>query len=168
MGLVGQILGFLAVLIFAVSYQIKSPKKLLVAQTLGTSTLVIHYLMIGALSGFALNFVCVIRNLVYYNKDKKIFSYKFYPYLLALLVGAVGVLSWQGPVSLIIIIALMINTVCLSSNDTQFLRKSVVLTCSMLAIYNVFVNSYGGILNELLSVFSSILGLYRHRKNKTP
>ena len=168
MKLIGQILGFAAVLIFAVSYQIKNSKKLLIAQTLGTTTLVIHYLMIGAFSGFALNIVCVIRNLVYYNKDKKIFSYKFYPWLLALLVGMVGILSWQGPVSLIIIIGLMINTVCLSSSDTQFLRKSVVLTCTMLAIYNVLVNSYGGTVNELISVFSAAVGLYRHRKNKTP
>ena len=167
MKLAGQILGFVAVLIFALSYQIKNPKKLLLIQTVGTTTLLIHYLMIGALSGFALNIICVIRNLIYYNKDKKIFSYKFYPYLLALVVGVVGVFSWQGPASLLIIFALMINTVCLSVNDTQFLRKSVVLTCSMLTLYNFFVHSYGGMINESISVVSSIIGLYRH-KNRTP
>lgn len=163
--LIGQIIGIFAVIIFFVSYQTKDSKKLLFLQTAGTTALVIHYFFIGATSGFALNVVCIIRNVVYYNKNKAFLSNKFIPYLLALLVGVMGAFSWQGPISLIIIAALMINTVCLSSSNTQFLRKSVVLTCSMLVIYNVCVKSYGGILNESISVISSLIGIYRYRKN---
>ncbi len=160
--IIGQILGIVAVIVFFISYQTKNPRKLLIMQTAGTGILVIHYLLIGATSGFALNMVCILRNIIYYNRN--IFSNKLIPYLLAVIVGTMGALSWEGPVSLIIVTALMINTVCLSSSDTQFLRKSVVLTCSMLLVYNICVVSYGGMLNELISVISSIIGLYRYRK----
>lgn len=163
--LLGQILGIFSFIIFFISYQAKNSKKLLILQTVGTSTLVIHYFLIGADSGFALNIVCIVRNILYYNKNKGFLACRFIPYLLALAVGFVGALSWEGPISLIIIIALMVNTVCLSVSNTQFLRKSVVLTCSMLIVYNVCVKSYGGILNESISVISSLIGLYRYRKS---
>ncbi len=162
---IGQLIGIVSVILTFISYQAKNSKKLLVLQTVSTTGFIIHYLLIGAASGFLLNIVCVIRNLIYYFKNVKIFSYSFYPYLLALVLAVLGAMSWQGPVSLLIIVALMINTVCLSSSDTQFLRKSVLLTCSMILLYNFFVRSYGGMINEAIAIVSSAIGIYRYRKS---
>ncbi len=162
--IIGQIIGIVAVILTFISYQTKESKKLLTIQTFSTAAFIIHYFLIGASSGFLLNIVCVIRNLIYYFKNVKLFSYPFYPYLLAAVLALLGVMSWQGPISLLIITALMINTVCLSIDDTQFLRKSVILTCSMILVYNIFVRSYGGMINESIAIISSAIGIYRYRK----
>ena len=77
-----------------------------------------------------------------------------------------GVLSWQGAMSLLIIIPLMVNTVFLSLGIPQLLRKSVIFTSSFVLLYNVFVFSIGGILNEAVSIISSIIGIIRFRKAK--
>jgi len=37
-----------------------------------------------------LNIVCVVRNLIFINRDKKIFSYRFYPYLLMVIIGSLS------------------------------------------------------------------------------
>lgn len=163
--LIGQILGFAAAFLMFLSYQTKAPKKLLMIQNAGVCCIILHYLLIGAMSGFLLNIVCLIRNTVYYNSKRiKLFSHAACPYVLALLVGAAGAMSWQGAVSLLIIVALMINTVFMSFNNNQVLRISVIFTCIMILTYNFFVGSYGGMLNEGISIVSAIIGIYRYRK----
>lgn len=161
---IGQVLGFLAPILMFVSYQTKSPKKLLMIQNAGVVSIIIHYLLIGASSGFLLNVACLIRNFVYYYNNVKLFKHPFCPYVLALLIGGLGALSWQGPVSLLIILALMANTVFMSLNNNQILRISVIFTCSMILTYNFFVHSYAGMLNEGISMVSAIIGIYRYRK----
>ena len=76
-----------------------------------------------------------------------------------------GALSWQAWYSLLLIVALVINTIVLSYGKPQMLRKSIILTSSMILAYNCFVFSLGGIANEGLSVVSSIIGIIRFRQN---
>lgn len=162
----GQILGIFGSALTVLSYQCKTPRMLLLLQTVSTALFVCNYWLIGASSGVLLNIVCIGRNLIYYNKDKKIFSYPFYPYLLAVILVVCCAFSWQGPVSLLITAALAVNTVFLSFGRQNLLRISIVFTCSLILLYNVFVFSPGGILNESFAIASSVVGLWRYRKEK--
>lgn len=160
----GQIASIIAVIFSFLSYQAKTPKKLLFLHTSSIVALLIGYFLIGATSGGVLNVICLLRNIVYYNRSKKPFSHPCVPYVFAALLAIFGAFSWQGPISLCIIIALMINTVALSLGDNQKLRKSILLTSTLVLIYNIFVFSIGGILNESVVLASAIIGLVRFRK----
>lgn len=164
--IVGQALGVVAVLLFTISYQAQSAKRLLLIQTTATAIMSLHYLLIGATSGLFLNIIGILRNLVYYHKEKRIFSHKVIPYILALIVAIIGAFSWQGYYSLFIIAGLAINTVCLSFPDVQKLRVSVLITCPLIFVYNVFVLSLGGMVNEAISFFSALVGIIRYCKRK--
>lgn len=165
--LTGQIIGWIAAILTFASYQCKEHRTLLMVQTIATLSMSASYFFLGAMSGMLLNVICIIRNLVIYKRNTKFFSYAFWPYLLALLMGLGGASSWQGPMSLMIIVALMVNTLFLFSPDVQQLRKSILLTSSMIMIYNIFYQVWGGVANELIAISSSIIGLYRFRnKNK--
>ena len=67
---IGHILGFISVGLFFYSYQCTEKRKLMVIQTVATALSCVQYLLIGAFSGFALNIVCIIRNLAFYYRDK--------------------------------------------------------------------------------------------------
>lgn len=166
MQILGQAIGIIGFTLTFCSYQCKTAKKLLLLQTISTLLFILHYYLIDAASGMLLNIVCIARNVVYYYKDKRVFSYPFYPYLFAALIAGCCVLSWQGPVSLLITVALVINTVFLSFGRQNLLRASVVFTCSLILIYNVFMFSVGGILNEGIAILSSAVGLWRYRREK--
>lgn len=166
MVIAGQILGWLAALLTFLSYQCKDHKKLIVVQTLSTLSICISYLFLNAWSGMLLNFVCLIRNFIIYRKDIKVFSYSFWPYVLAGVMGIMGAVSWQGPMSLLIIIALAVNTVFLYFPNVQNLRKSILLTSTLILIYNVYFNVWGGVVNEMIAITSSIIGLYRYKSIK--
>lgn len=156
-------MGWVAALLNFISYQFKDHKKLLIIQILGCISICISYLFLGATSGLLLNVVCIIRNLIFFNKEHKIFSYSFWPYLLAALMGAVGALSWQGYMSLFIIVALVLNTLFLSDSNVQTLRKSILFTSTLVLIYNFYFTVWGGVFNEFITISSAAIGLYRYR-----
>ena len=166
MTILGQILGWTAALLTFLSYQCKEHKKLLAIQTLSTLSICLSYLLLHAQSGKILNIICILRNFIIYRKDIKFFSYPFWPYLLAIIMGITGVSSWQGPISLLIITALMINTLFLYFPNVQNLRKSILLTSTMIAIYNIYYTVWGGVVNELIAISSAVIGLYRYRAKR--
>ena len=166
MELTGQILGWLAALLTFASYQCKEHKKLIVVQTLSTSSICISYLFLGAYSGMLMNAVCVLRNFIIYKKNVKIFSYSFWPYVLATVMGLMGIFSWQGYMSLLIVVALIVNTIFIYFPNVQNLRKSIVITATMIVIYDVYYAIWGGVVNELIGIISAVIGIYRYRKTE--
>lgn len=89
----GQIIGFVAVVLGFVSFQMRTQKQLLVVQTATTIAFCIHYYLIGATSGLMLNLLGIARNLAYYHKDRPLFSGRKCPVFLAVVMGVVGLLS---------------------------------------------------------------------------
>ena len=164
--IIGQAFGILATAITFTSYQLNSKKSILITQTVATLCTCICYFLLGAKEGFALNVVCIVRNITFYFLNIK----QGYTVAIASLFSAVmiglGMLTWQGPISLTLIIALAINTLILSLGKPQLLRQSIIFTSGSILIYNIFVFSIGGIANEAISILSSIIGILRYRSSK--
>ena len=165
--LVGQCFGIMAFIIAFLAYQAKTSKKLLMVQSAAIFCFCVHYLLLNAITGFALNVVCLIRNIIFFNNDKKVFSSKIWPYALALVTVIIGIFTWEAWYSILLIVALAVNTVCMSLPTSQGIRISLLVTCPPALVYNICVLSVGGIINESLSIVSSIIGIIRHsEKNK--
>ena len=166
--IIGQILGIVATIITVVSYQMNNKRVLLAVQSAATLSTCLGYLFLGAMSGFALNIVCLVRNGVFFflNKNQKGILYRIFALLLAAAMVVLGALSWQSPVSLLIIVALALNTLFMAFGTPQVLRQSVCFTSALVLVYNIFVFSIGGIMNEGFSIASSAVGIIRYRKEK--
>ena len=166
--IIGQAIGGIAVIIFFVSYQCKTQKKLLLMQTVSNAIMFVHYFLIKANSGYFLAIVAILRNLAFYFNDKKFLSSKLIPYIFAVIVVIIGALSWEGYYSLFYIVGLGVNTVFLSVKNVNVIKISVIFTCSLIFTYNVFVFSIPGMINESLSILGAVIGLitYRVRKKK--
>lgn len=161
--IIGQILGIIATILTFVSYQSNTKKNLLIIQSTAIIFTCMSFLFLNALTGFALNIVCLLRNTVFYfQSEKSKFHVPTVCFLTVLMIG-VGALSWQGYLSLIPILALAANTVFMSLGKPQILRGSVVVTSSMMIAYNVLVFSLGGIASESISIVSSVIGLLRFK-----
>ena len=158
----GQILGIVATLIITSAYQANTKKGLLMIQTPGIAVLCVSYLLLGASSGFALNLVCVLRNLGCFFVKEKTKLYYVMTGVLMVAMGVMGFLSWESYISLILIVALVANTFFIALGRPQILRYSIVITSTMCLIYNIVVFSVGGILLEAISVVSAIVGSIRY------
>lgn len=158
----GQILGIVATLIITSAYQANTKKGLLMIQTPGIAVLCVSYLLLGASSGFALNVVCVLRNLGCFFVKEKTKLYYVMTGVLMVAMGVMGFLSWESYISLILIVALVANTFFIALGKPQILRYSIVITSTMCLIYNIVVFSVGGILLEAISVISALVGSIRY------
>ena len=164
---IGQAFGVLAVILGFVSFQVRTQKMLLLCQTFTALTFVIHYFLIGAWSGMALNMVAMARNLVYARRDLKIFSGKYWPIIFTVVMGISGLFSWQDWYSVLAILGLVINSLCMSFKDPQNIRKSILVTSPMVLVYNAFAFSVGGMIYESVAIVSAVLGLIRFKKQNS-
>ena len=166
--IIGQILGIVAPIVTFISYQVNSKNKLLILQTAANVAICISYLLLGADSGFALNIVGTIRNMTFFFLDPKSKTNRICAVILALAMGGAGLLSWEGPISLVLMVALMANTLFLSTGAPQLIRKSVIGTSSLILIYNLCMAhpTIGGIANECIAIVASIIGVIIYRKKK--
>lgn len=162
--IIGQILGFVATVITVVSYQANDKKKLLIIQSVATLSTCLGYLFLGVFSGFVLNIVCLIRNGAFFFLKKESHLYRIAAIVLFVLIVVAGLLSWQGWMSVLILVALALNTLFMAFGSPQILRYSVLFTSSLILTFNVFVFMLGGILNEGLSIVSSFIGILRFRR----
>jgi len=94
--IIGQIFGIIAVILGFCIYQVKDAKKILLVQILTSAVFCIHYGLIGALSGFVLNAVGIVRSGVFYYRDKKIFSGKYIPAVFSGIMAVFGVIVWEA------------------------------------------------------------------------
>ena len=62
--LIGQALGVVAVILGFITYQMKSPKRLLIVNLITCGVFCLHYLLIGAISGCVMNLIGSFRNVV--------------------------------------------------------------------------------------------------------
>ena len=162
--ILGQTLGIIATLITALSYQANTKRKLLFIQSVATLCTCISYLLLGATSGFALNIVCLIRNVCFYFQKEGKTPIYISTSIFVVMMGILGAMSWQGPISLLIIVALAANTFFLSLGKPQMLRYSILVTSLMVLIYNIYALAIGGILNESIAILSAFIGIIRFRK----
>lgn len=160
----GQIIGILATVIITAAYQANSKKLMLTIQTPGVVLLCTSYLLLGADSGFALNTACIVRNICCIFIKEKTKPYYVMSGTLMCALGVLGVLSWQGAISLLLIPSLIANTFFIALGKPQILRYSLLVTSSLCLLYNILISppSIGGILLESITIISAIIGILRY------
>ena len=163
---VGQGLGIVAIALGFLSYQMKTREGLVFAQFATAICFVLHYLMIGAYSGMALNIISVIRNYVYFQLGKKGSVAKVWAVVFSVIMGAIGILSWQNWYSIFVVLGLIINSYCMSFSNPQSIRKSILVTSPLVLIYDVLVLSVGGAVYEYIAIISAVIGILRTKRKQ--
>ena len=164
--IIGQALGIVAIGLGFLSYQLKTREGLVFAQFATAVCFVLHYLMIGAYSCMALNIISVIRNFTYFQLGKKGSVAKGWAIAFSIVMGVMGVLSWQNWYSIFVVLGLIINSYCMSFSNPQNIRKSILVTSPLVLIYDVLVLSVGGAVYETIAIVSAVIGIVRTHKKQ--
>ena len=165
--IIAQIIGLIAMAFSFVTYQMKSNRGVMVMLSLATTLFCIHYSILGATTGLVLNIVSIVRNICYCFKDKKILSSKILPFALAAIMAVLSVFTLEGYHSAFFVVGITINTLAMGYFTSQGLRKSILLTSTLILIYDALIPgspSISGILNEAIAITSSIIGIIRFRQ----
>ena len=158
-GFIGTVLGF-------VMYLARKRKTILLGKFTCDILWILHYGLIGAYSGAALNVLALGRESVFYNKEKKWASSKFWLVLFVALTIISSSLSWEGMLSLLP----MIGSCCAVMSfwcTNPFHIRLLALPCQILwLIYNILHQSLPSTLSCSISLVAIFIGLIGDIKNK--
>ena len=163
---IGQGFGLIAIALGFISFQMKTQRKLILAQLATAVVFCIHYALIGALTGMAMNVVGAIRCVAYYYRNQKGSKSPVIPIIFTVCMATAGILTWTDWYSVFMLLGLVINTVFMASSAPQRVRASILVSSPLVIVYNVFTTSYGGIVYESVAIISSAIGIVRYIKEK--
>ena len=161
--LIGQLLSLAAVATGFISFQMKTSKGILLFQILTALLFSVHYVLIGAMTAAALNFVAAVKCVAYYARNKRNSQSLLFPIFFTALVFATSLLTWDGWYSIFIMTGLLVNSVGLALSNPQTIRKLTLIKSPLCLAYNVLVLSWGGILYEVAVFVSAVLGILKNK-----
>ncbi len=162
--IIGQAFGIIAILLGFLTYQVKTKKRLMLILNATCAVFCIHYLLIGAYTGMALNLINIVRNIFYERRTKRDSDEIITPIVFVVIQVVIGILTWDAWYSIFVLLGIGINTYCVSFKNPQNVRKSIILTSPLVFTYDVFASSIGGALYEFVAWVSAIIGILRMRK----
>ena len=174
--LVAQIIGIAAMAFNILSYQQKKQKTVIAFQLVGGALFTINYLMLGAVVGGIMNFIAVIRALVYMNKEK-LKSDRFIWLLGFVLIYVVTYIcnftilgtkptAFNLIIEVLPVIGMTATNVGFRMKNASDVRKCGLVASPCWLVYNVAVFSVGAIICEVLSLISIVTGMIRLDRKK--
>lgn len=169
--IVYQSIGIVALIIGAVSFQIKNNRYFLLLQCLSCALFGVQFLICKAWAGFLLNCVCVFRCLLFaFIENKK--ARKIATVFLSIAFAAAGVLSvliFKGElwVAILTSLASIVGAISIATDNEKIIRYvqiGFVSPCWL--ANNIYFLSIGGIVSECLNIVSASIALLRWRKKK--
>ena len=157
-----QAIGFVGVAFFIASYQIKSNKALFLCQLIGCLIFCVQFFIMGAYTGALSLIINIIRNLLLIKiKDWKWVSSKVTMFVILGMLVAVTAYTWDGLISLLPFIMVAATTIGYWSNNAQKIRLSQFIGSPCVLIYDILIHSWGGVLNETITLVSIIISVIR-------
>lgn len=164
--IIGQALSIVAVITGFLSFQMKSARGLLAFQIATALVFSAHYFLIGAMTATVLNFIGAIKLVCYYIRNKRQSKNPAIPIFFTALIIVTGILTWDGWYSAFIMTGLFVNSIGFSFSNAQTIRKLNLIKSPLCLIYNLCVLSTGGIIFEVASIVSTVIGLIKNRTKK--
>ena len=156
--MITNILGLGAMISLFLIYQQKSRKKILMCKLSADIFWIFHYLSLGATAGMIPNFVGIFREIIFVNrKTKKWASSSLWVVLFITVNFVLGICSYEKWYDIMPIIASAFVTISLWIDNPRLMKLISIPVSLAFFIYDIFVLSYVGIINESIAIVSIII-----------
>ena len=164
--LAAQLLGALGMISLFWSYQQTTHKRLLLGKLGADVMWVAHYLCLGAIGGAIPNFVGIFRELIFMQEDKKWTKSPVLPGVFILINWVLAITTWKSPLNLLPICASTFVTISLWIKNPRVTRIICAPVSVCFLIYDIFVGSWIGIINESVGLVSIVSSFIRNDVGK--
>jgi hypothetical protein len=160
--LITQVLGYVAVMLLFISFQIDDRRSILGFLTAGMIFLATHQFLLGALAGAIANGLTILRNLVFRHKnDTPVLKHFIWPYLFSFILVMTGLLFWQGWYSILPALAVTASTFALWANSTKTIRMLSLIGPLLWLPYAFIIDSLPTILIQVVIITSIVIAVWR-------
>lgn len=157
-----QGIGFLGTILFFLSYQCKSNKRLFRVQFMSYLCYTTHLLMLGATTGGISYILNTVRSFCLGSKNKFLKA-QWMCWIICILQLTTLLFTWDGWWSILPVAANIASTIGGYTYNARKIRVAGMFINSPLwIIYDIIVGSWAGILDEVVSEASMIISIYRY------
>ncbi len=156
-----QAIGFVGMGFSLLSVQNRSYNRVILCKICAYLIFGFQFFLLGAYTGTITNLVSCFTNSVYRYRIKKGKSTLPCQIAFALLFVVIGIATWSGPISLLVILAKLLSTISYGIKNTKIIRRMTLVTMPMWLCYDLYVFSIGGAINDVLLILSAITAIIR-------
>ena len=170
--LIPQAVGFVAIIFFFLSYQLKKRKSIILCNLTSRVLYILQYLLLGAFSGAVLDVLGAIVSVVAERSDRGwIKKHKRLFFLLTnfIIIGAGLALAAvsRNPIDLFPIVGVTFHTAAFWLKDEQTIRRVSLVGSPFWLAYNLLSRAYSSAFGDAITIGSLVIALIRYRKKKT-
>lgn len=169
---IAQAVGIVAMTFNILSFQQKTPGKVITFQFFGSVLFALNYLLMGALVGMCMNIVGIMRAVVYGNREKfradRLFWLVFFTslyvlsYILSFTVFGIDFTVKNAVIELLPVIGMTATTISFRLQNAATIRKFGFISSPCWLTYNIVNVAIGGAICEIFSLCSIVIGLFRY------
>lgn len=164
-----QIIGFAAVGLYLLSYQLKKRKQIVWVTCISNALYVLQYLLLGAFAGAVMDIMSTVSSFFAAKKTEAPFNRhaRALAWSNMLAIAVVGLVSAviQGEwLELLPIAGALFQTGGLWCDNEQTIRKFGLCSAPFWLVYNYISHAYGPALGSLIAIISIIISMVRYRK----
>ena len=163
-----QSIGFVGIGLNIWAVQFNKHWQIVLLKTLGSLMFTIQYFFLKAYTGMAMDAIGIVRNLLFIFTVKNEKSTIPWIILFSSLTLVLGVISFEGIISLLAIVAKLLSCISYGIKSPRVIRMLNLPSSMCWLIYNALHFSLAGLMNEILVITSIIIAefrLYYKQKN---
>ena len=166
MYIVANIVGALAIIIWTMSIQNKDKKNILIYQIISNIFYSLQYFLLNAFTAGMTNLLSMFRCLVFYFDEKKHGKISKFSFIIfALIIIIIGIVTYEGPISLIPIVGGLLYMYSIWQSNLNITRYIFIIAAIILTYYNFKVRAFVLVLGNILDIISGIISIIRFRRN---
>ena len=158
MYIISQIIETIALIVTLGSYHLKKKEKIFKGMCIANILEMLHYLLLGAWSGFAIKVIALIRNIFIIEKEyNRKLRKVFFLYLFIGIYIVIGVLTFKNIFSLLPMAAAVIYMIVVWDGDELQVKKISFLCYFLWLAYNICILSVMGIISNIVALISTYI-----------
>lgn len=167
--IIAQIIGFLAVGLYLLSYQFKKRIHIVSVTCVSNLLYVLQYVLLGALSGAIMDILSTVSAFLAAKKNddffKKYAKWVATSSMIIILAAGLTITIIRGNLlELLPIGGAVFPTLGLWCDNEQTIRKFGLIGAPFWLVYNFITTAYGAAFGSVLSIVSLVLALIRYRR----
>lgn len=160
--IIAQIIGFAGTITYFLVFQMKKRRGILALNILAAAIFIIHFTLLGAYTGAAMNLVCALRCVIYYYSDKKWAKSKIWLAVFIVASVILGIVTWSDAHSILVLAAMIITSISGWLKNEKYIRLLTLPSSPLWMIYNAHNGSVSGFVTDAVILISLLISIVRY------
>ena len=160
--LIAQFFGILVIISNIIAMQLKEKKNIIFMFFLINIFSTINYLLLNSYSGALICFFAIIQlfvNNFFEKRGKQISKIIIFAYIIISII--LGLLTYKGIIDIIPIICSILFTISIIQSKEKYIRILTLVNILCWIPYGVICRAYTAAISDLITMISTIIGIYR-------